>query len=74
MRIVQVGHDDFRRLAPDARDRLEQLHVVARAATLQLLVNLVLVLTEVLAAGAASRSSSPRHSSSNEHSASGLRC
>ena len=30
MGIIKVGHDDFRRLASDARNRLEQLHVAQR--------------------------------------------
>ena len=31
MGIVQVGHDDFRRLAADAGDRLQQLHALVSA-------------------------------------------
>jgi hypothetical protein len=31
MRIIQVGHDDFRRPTPHARDRLQQLHALVSA-------------------------------------------
>ena len=49
MGIVQVGHDNFRRLATHARDRLQQLHALVSARyCLELLVDLMLVLTEVL--------------------------